>query len=327
MSSTNAQTTRSIAGVEIPAHVTKVTLIGGGDPDGALWLGLMAKICAQLGIEATFRFERWLPIRDFPDGYVILGDLPLSNQDMAGARAQLEEHAAQIILAVGHHRGDASYTAALGGRALIDETAPSCPAIMAAAGVEIEPWLVRASNYLDAPRGGYTETAIAKVIRWAFDACLVNFNAGDRSALDGFYLVLANVAQYGLVDPRWQNVLGLAEAYEPIFESLEAAVKRTSTLGRSALSMGEVGYVKIAAEDPAPLTTMFGLIYETGKKIVVIQSWSRGTPLTTVALDRGVALDLVKSFGLESGSPSRVVLPGDHEVAMARVMEALQIVS
>lgn len=324
---TGQPTNRQLGTITIPAEITTITVVSGGDPDGALFEGTVEADLMKMGIRVVRRFERWLPLENFPEGPVILGDLPLDNRNFEKAVKQLDEHSDQILLAVGHHRGDNIFTQVLGEqRAWVDESAPSCPFILVQHGVAVAEWITRASNFLDSPRGGFMETAVARMIRWAFDNELLEFNAGARGALEGLYEAIADLARGD--ESAMCYIWRRAQRYEPVYESLQFAVERAQPIGRTALTTDKVVFVNLAPTDPAPLTTLFGLLYEMGHKIVVIQSWSNETPLTTVALDRGVQLDLVKAFALESGSASRIVLAGmRHEAALTHVIDTLQIVA
>lgn len=230
---------------------------------------------------------------------IFVVDLAVNNRDVDMTIHFVKEYNDRIVSWVDHHQGTGVLEKLLGITLMSGDLEPSCPSLLKNAGFKMPDEWLKAANACDRPTD-FPATELSERYNKAFKVSLIEAQDGNRTAIEqvqrAFLLELLNEEKSELITDYGQR-------YQPILKATQKAAESFIELvpGVGIVTLGDEKVNKTA------------LCTEGYKKfpVVVVQfhSLENGEPMTMVATNRK-DLNLVEKFGLPSGPPFRVNLPG-----------------
>jgi len=281
----------------------KNLLICHGDGDGIIGAAVVIKDFnlkineTEIVITQPFLLDKVKVSDDVMAIFVV--DIAVNNRDIDMTINFIRENETQIVSWVDHHQGTGILEKLLGITLMFDDREPSCPSLLKNAGFKMSDDWLKAANACDRPTD-FPATELSERYNKAFKVSLIEAQDGNRTAIEqvqrAFLLELLNKEKSELITDYGQR-------YQPILEATQKAAESFVKL------VPGVGIVTLGNEkvDKTALCT------EGYKKfpIVVVRfhSLENGEPMTMVATNNK-ELNLVTLFGLPSGPPFRINLPG-----------------
>lgn len=278
-----------------------------GDLDGAVAAAILGEACPK-GVRFIATRAADLARRDLP-GPSVLVDLAPNNQDMAGWQAWVEENTDHIVAVFDHHQGSEHWVQALGECVYIDTKQPSCPALLASLGFAVKPEWLEAANFQDTAGATGQDNEARRV---ANGALKVPIATGDFGQIP---VICATVRQAYAGDDSAMRELA-AEYNQILIDTHEAAAQSEEPW--SGVRVAHIGGT------PVDITELMVALYACGARYAVIGQIEKGRSTVRVGAKPG-GKNLLEHFGLASGNPSRVVLPGtiaDHRQKLEELTTA-----
>lgn len=296
-------------------NLEKVTVIAHGDVDGLISAAIAIKAYGgsidQLVITQPFLLEK-IQV----DGPVVVVDIAVNNRDVAMTRQFATTH--DVVAWWDHHQGGDPLAEVLGERAHIGD-APSCPALMAAAGLEVPNEWLAAANAADAP-ADFLPTDLSVLLTRAQKVALVEQNeSGQRGQMDSVQRAIVALLVAG-IDPD-----GLVLDSASRYEALEMVTKEAAEALAIVAHCGDMVVAETTLQDGALVdkTALFMQGYKQANVVCLHYHAQDGREVTTVAT-ADKALNLVERFGLASGAAFRVTLTeGGWEAQRRQTLVAL----
>lgn len=300
---------------QIMEYLSGVTVVCHGDVDGLIAAAVAIRHYGgsldRLVITQPFFLDK-IQV----DGPVVVVDIAVNKRDAAMTSTFAATH--DVVAWCDHHQGGEPLAEVLGERVHLGDT-PSCPALMAAVGMEVPAEWVAAANAADAP-ADFPPTALSILLTRAQKVALVEQNeSGQKGRMDNVQRAIVALLVNGH-DPD-----GLVADSASRYEALETATKTAADGLTIVAQCGDLVVAETTLQDGALVdkTQLFMLGYKQAKVVCLYYHAQDGREVTTVATaDKGI--NLVERFGLASGAAFRVTLvEGDWEAQRRQVLCAL----
>ena len=233
---------------------------------------------------------------------IFVVDLSVNNHNLSVTLNFADKYYHRIVTWVSHHYNTEEKLARiLGPKLLCDKTAHSCPAIMVNSGYEeVSTTWVKAANAINKPTE-YPETPLSKRFEQAFKVSLIEAQDGNNSMVEkiqrAFLSELLTGEEEGLLNiygARYESVMRATQkAAESFFEFRPG-------IGLVVLGDAQVDRAAVCSKGCENFLIT----------VVQFHSLENGDPMTMIATNNK-DLNLVTTFELPSGNPSKVTLPGN----------------
>lgn len=229
-------------------------------------------------------------------------DMAVNNHDLSVTLNFADKYKHRIVVWSSHHYNTEEKLAnILGPKLLCDKTAPSCPAIMVNSGYEEIPttW-VRTANASNLP-AKYPVTPLSERFKRAFKVSLVETQDSDNSVVEKIQRAFLKEVLTGepedlltIYGNRYDSIMKATQnAAESFFEFMPG-------VGLAILSDSQVDRIAVCKNGCENFLIT----------VVQFHSLENGDPMTMIATNNK-NLNLVTTFELGSGNPSRIILPGN----------------
>lgn len=294
-------------------RIQNCDVITHGDGDGTIAAAIAKKNGATGKLIVTQPFLLHKLTDDLASPTVIL-DMAVDNKTPQATLDWAWRNAANITLWLDHHAGGEALAEILGERFVFDPSAPSCPELMVRNGFEAPEEWIAAANASDRP-ADFPPTPLSQRYNAAFKVALVKLAAGDRKAVAAVQTAFIDELLSGEKSP-------LVDEYAASYPELLRTTKEAAE-GFREIAPGVV-MTTVTHQAAADITTLLFAGYKlAGVAAVQTRSAEDGSEISIVGTNAR-DLNLVESFNLGSGNPSRVVLSGGtHAEQLARIREAL----
>lgn len=284
----------------------KYLLVCHGDCDGIISAACIIKEYklpidkTEIVITQSFILDK-VEVKDEVKAIFVV-DLAINNRDLSVTLSFADKYKHRIVVWTSHHYNTEEKLAGiLGPKLLCDKTAPSCPSILVNSGYEEVPttW-VKAANASNKPTE-YPETPLSKRFTHAFKVSMVEAQDGDNAVIEkiqrAFLSELLTGEEEGLLNiygARYESIMRATQkAAESFFEFMPG-------IGLVVLGDAPVNRAAVCSKGCENFLIT----------VVQYHSSENGDPMTIVATNNK-DLDLVATFELNFGNPSRVTLPGN----------------
>lgn len=287
-----------------------------GDGDGIIGAAVAIKdFClkmeeTEIVITQPFLLDKVVVREEVMAIFVI--DIAVNNRDVDMTVNFVRKFQDRIVSWTDHHQGTDVLEKILGISLIYSDKEPSCPSLQKNAGFIVNDDWLKAANACDRPTD-FPATELSERYNKAFKVSLIEASDGNRNAIDQVQRAFLSELLDG---EKSELITEYGKRYQPILTATKKAAESFTEL------LPGVGLVLLGDEkvDKTAICT------EGYKKypIVVVQfhSLENGEPVTMVATNNK-EINLVSVFGLPSGPPFRVNLPGNLKKTKDLIIEKL----